>query len=166
VAWHDAMCYRDGMAAVAFDTLKLARRLEGAGFSREQAVGTAEALADTLAGGMATKDDLTYSTTELKADIAQVRTELKADIAQVRTELKAEIAEVRAELKAAIAELRAEIAEVRAQVRAEIAELRGELKGDIAALRSDVAKWIIGAVLLNAVTVLGAIAAVWQLAHR
>ena len=34
------------MASITFDTLKLARKLEAAGFSAQQAADTAEALAD------------------------------------------------------------------------------------------------------------------------
>ncbi len=61
------------MGAVPFDTLKLARRLESAGFPPKQAGDTAEALADAMSGAE-------LATT---ADIAAVRTELVA----LRTEL-------------------------------------------------------------------------------
>ncbi len=56
------------MAAMPFDTLKLARRLEAAGFPPRQAGDMAEAIAEALAQ-LATK-----------ADIAALRAELKADI--------------------------------------------------------------------------------------
>lgn len=47
------------MTAVPFDTLKLARKLEGAGFPAKQAGDTAEALAEAMAGAeLATKADL------------------------------------------------------------------------------------------------------------
>ena len=55
-----------------FDTLRLARRLEAAGFAREQAGDMAEAIAEAIAQ-LATKADL-------KAEIAGLRAELKADI--------------------------------------------------------------------------------------
>ena len=76
------------MPAVPFDTLKLARRLESAGFPPKQAGDTAEALAEAMSGAeLATKADIAV----LKADIAALRTEFKADIAALRTELKADI---------------------------------------------------------------------------
>jgi hypothetical protein len=48
------------MATITFDTLKLARKLEAAGFPQRQAADTAEALADSLGevSDLATKADL------------------------------------------------------------------------------------------------------------
>ena len=59
------------MTTLSFDTLKLARRLEGAGFSAKQAGDTAEALAESLreTSDLATRRDLA----ELKADLKAVR---------------------------------------------------------------------------------------------
>jgi hypothetical protein len=90
------------MGAVPFDTLKLARRLESAGFPPKQAGDTAEALAEAMSG----------------AELATT-----ADIGLVRNEL----AGVRAQLAAEIAAVRAEIAAVRAELKAEIELLRRDL---------------------------------------
>jgi len=103
------------MTAVAFDTLKLARRLESAGFTREQADGAAEALADSLSTELATKSDL---------------------------------------------------AELRATLEGDLAKLGADLRTEISSLGRSTAQWIIGAVLLNMLGMFGAIAAVWQLAHK
>jgi len=90
------------MAAVPFDTLKLARRLEAAGFPAKQAGDTAEALAEAMSGAeLATKSDLA----PVKSDLAALRAELKAEIAA----LKAEIAALRAEFKADIELLRRDL---------------------------------------------------------
>lgn len=59
---------------VAFDTLKLARRLEAAGFSTKQAQDTAEALGESLTTTVATRADLQ----ELRAEIAALRVEIAA----------------------------------------------------------------------------------------
>jgi uncharacterized protein involved in exopolysaccharide biosynthesis len=105
------------MGAVPFDTLKLARRLESAGFAPRQAGDTAEALAEAMAGAeLATTADVVAVRTDLKAEIAAVRAELKAEIAALRAELKAEIASVRTEIAALRGELKAEIAAVRAEI--------------------------------------------------
>ena len=65
------------MNAVPFDTLKMAQRLEAAGFGRSQATGASEALAEALVGAdLATKGDIAALRTELKGDIAALRTEL------------------------------------------------------------------------------------------
>ncbi|HTV45852.1 MAG TPA: hypothetical protein VMF05_11080 [Stellaceae bacterium] len=101
------------MGPVPFDTLRLARRLEGAGFPAQQAGDTAEALAEAMSG----------------AELATGR-----DIAEVRTELKSEIAAVRAEIATLRSEFKAEIA----AVRAEIATLRNEFKAEIAAVRAEI----------------------------
>ncbi len=94
------------MAAVPFDTLKLARRLEAAGFPGKQAGDTAEALAEAMSGAeIATKSDLAL----VRTDLAGLRAELKADIAALRAELKADIAALRAELKADIELMRREM---------------------------------------------------------
>jgi hypothetical protein len=87
------------MAAVPFDTLKLARRLENGGFPPKQAGDTAEALAEAMFGSeLATTADVAV----VRADLAAVKVELKAEIAAVRAELKAAIAALRSELKADI----------------------------------------------------------------
>jgi len=64
---------------VPFDTLKLARRLEAAGFAPQQAGDMAEAIAEALAQ-LATKADLAALGAATKADIAALRAELKSDI--------------------------------------------------------------------------------------
>jgi hypothetical protein len=138
------------MGAVPFDTLKLARGLESAGFPPRQAGDTAEALAEAMSGAeLATTADVAELRGELKAEIAAVRAELKAEIAAVRAELKAEIAAVRTELKAEIAAVRAEIA----AVQAEIAAVRAELKAEIELLRRDLTIRL-GSMLVVAVGIL------------
>jgi hypothetical protein len=65
------------MAAVPSDTLKLARRLESAGFPPKQAGDTAEALADAMSGAeLATKADLVAIETKLTAEIELLRRDL------------------------------------------------------------------------------------------
>jgi hypothetical protein len=65
------------MLAVAFDTLKLARKLESAGMQPKQAPEMAAALSDTLTewhsvGNLATKDDIQ----EVKLAIVEARAEI------------------------------------------------------------------------------------------
>jgi hypothetical protein len=67
------------MAEVPFDTLKLARRLEAAGFPTQQAGDMAEAIAEALSQ-LATKADLAALQAATRADIAALRAELKAEI--------------------------------------------------------------------------------------
>jgi hypothetical protein len=61
------------MAAVPFDTLKLARALEGAGFPAKQAGDTAEALADALGQEVVTRDYLDAKLQPVRTDIAVLK---------------------------------------------------------------------------------------------
>jgi hypothetical protein len=70
------------MATITFDTLKLARKLEAAGFPQKQAGDTAEALAQSLGE---------VSNLATKADIVGLRAELKADMAELRADIRAEL---------------------------------------------------------------------------
>jgi len=73
------------VSAVPFDTLKLARRLESAGFPPKQAGDTAEAIAEAMSGArLATADDIA----SLRTEFTTLRAEFKADIAAVRAEIE------------------------------------------------------------------------------
>ena len=60
------------MGAVPFDTLALARKLEAAGFSSQQAQDTAAALAEVLSEQVATKHDIN----ELRAELRELEQRL------------------------------------------------------------------------------------------
>ena len=62
------------MHTMTFDTLKLARKLEASGFTQQQAVGAAEAMAESLAevSGLATKEDVS----DLRRDLAETKADL------------------------------------------------------------------------------------------
>jgi hypothetical protein len=125
------------MAAVPFDTLKLARRLESAGFPPKQAGDTAEALADAMSGAeLATKADLATVQAALKRDIAAVEAALKTDVAGVKADLAAVEAALKRDIVAVEAGLKAEIAAVRTGLKAEIAAVRTGLTAEIAAVRT------------------------------
>jgi hypothetical protein len=62
------------------DTLKLARRLEDAGFTNQQATGAAEAMSELVFSDVVTKADL-------QTEIAQLRAEMRTELAALRTEI-------------------------------------------------------------------------------
>lgn len=78
--------------AVVFDTLKLAQRLESAGFTREQAWGAAEALAEGLTGQFA---DLRSDVAALRSEVGALRSAMEAGLAKLEGELRSELASVR-----------------------------------------------------------------------
>jgi len=64
------------MSTVTFDTLKLSRKLEKAGFTREQAAGAAEALAEAMADHALTRSELREELHPLHNEISIVKAEL------------------------------------------------------------------------------------------
>lgn len=77
------------MNAVPFDTLRMAQRLEAAGFAAPQAAGASEALAEALVGAdLATKGDINALRTELKGDISSLRTEMKGEFGLLRSDIE------------------------------------------------------------------------------
>lgn len=64
----------------AFDTLKLADTLESAGFTHQQARGTAAALSEALSADLASKEDL-------RNGLNEMRLELKAEIANAKNDI-------------------------------------------------------------------------------
>ena len=136
------------MAVVAFDTLKLADRLQAGGFTPEQARTAASAFADALSGSdLATKADITEVRTELKADIAEVRAELK----DVKAELKADIAQVRSDMREMELRLEARIDGTESKIEAVKAEFRREL----AETKSDILLWMFGAMAAQTALIVG-----------
>ncbi|MFZ3235571.1 MAG: coiled-coil domain-containing protein [Stellaceae bacterium] len=126
------------MGAVPFDTLKLARRLESAGFPPQQAGDTAEALAEAMSGAqLATSADIASVRTEVTTQGSELRTEIRTQGSQLRAEIAAQGSELRADIAAQGLELRAEIAALRSEFRAETAALRAELRAEIELLRRD-----------------------------
>lgn len=93
--------------STAFDTLKLATRLEAAGLPRQQAVGTSEALAEALSrSDVATKNDLLATENLLRSEIKAFENSLRNEIQTVKnalvvtkTELQGEIELLRSETK-------------------------------------------------------------------
>jgi DNA anti-recombination protein RmuC len=145
---------------MAIDTLKVARRLREAGFTEPQAEAVVEAVREsTEEGDIATKHDLRLLSTELRAEIAALRAEMTAEIAALRAEMTAEIAALRAEMTAEFAAVRGEMREMEQRLIARI-------EASNAASMNRVVAMILGTLLVNVVTILGAVfAAVRLLEH-
>jgi hypothetical protein len=89
---------RRTMHAIAFDTLKLARKLESAGFPAKQAQDASAALAETFAEwqssiNLATRDDIQ----KLDQDIQKLDTSLRAEISKLAAQTEQRIADKAAE---------------------------------------------------------------------
>jgi hypothetical protein len=123
-----------------FDTLKLARRLEAAGFAAQQAGDTAEAFAEVLSP-LATKDDLAGLQTATRSDLAALAAATKADLQSAMRELEQRIVALEHRVDQLAADLRTELAD----------------KG------TELLKWVIGIVGFQTVAILGGVAALIHL---
>ena len=68
------------MRSLVFDTLRLAQRLEAAGFPSKQAQDMASAISDTIVDTVVTREYLDLRMTELRADTTTHLAELKAEM--------------------------------------------------------------------------------------
>lgn len=74
------------MAPVAFDTLKLAQRLEAAGLPGGQAQQIASAISDTVGEAVVTREYLDLRLAELDRRLAELSARLEGQIAALRAE--------------------------------------------------------------------------------
>lgn len=81
------------MSAVAFDTLKLAQRLEAAGFPPKQAQDVASALSETIGAAIVTREYLDLRLGEMRAELDLRLGEIRATMAT-----RAELAEAKGEV--------------------------------------------------------------------
>jgi hypothetical protein len=124
---------------MAIDTLKVAKRLQEAGFSEPQAEAVVAAVREGSENAdLATKRDLTDFDVALRRDLADLDVALRSEISGLRTELKAEMREM----------------ELRLEVKIEAA--KADVMNRMVAL-------FLGGLLVNIITVLGAMFAAVKL---
>ncbi len=99
------------MNAPVLDTLRCAQTLKAAGFTQQQADGTARILGDALAG-VATKEDLAATKKELDEAIAGLRTEVHHGFAALRAEVDTRFAAQKADMDAGFSAQKAEITQL------------------------------------------------------
>ena len=83
------------MGAIAFDTLKFAKRLKEGGFTEPQAEALAAAEAEFIEENLATKRDVA----ELKRDMKELEVTLRRDMKELEVTLRRDIEALRVELK-------------------------------------------------------------------
>jgi len=127
---------------MAIDTLKIAKRLREAGFTDPQAEAVVASVQEAAEGAdFATKRDLDEVRSELKADIAAVRSELR------ETELR----------------LEAKIRETELSLEAKLETIRSEMLAMKADILNRVFGFILGALVVNIVAMIGAVFVVAKL---
>jgi hypothetical protein len=145
------------MNALAFDTLAYTRRMEEAGFTRQQAEALADEQAKLIDERLATKTDMEA----IHRDIERLRLETKSDIEALRLANKSDIEALRLANKSEIEGLRlankSETEGLRLATQSDIAASRDKTEILIERVRSDILKWTIGAIGLQTVAVLAAV---------
>lgn len=143
------------MTAAAFDTLAVARRLKSAGFSEDQAevmtVIIREAR-DSDLSTLATKADLDAQRLALKTDIDTLRQSTKAEFESLRQSTTAEFDSLRQSTKS-------EFDAIRQSTKTDIREVELRLEAQIEASRADTIKWVLSAIGIQTIVIVGAIAA-------
>ena len=134
------------------NTLKYAKRLEAAGFSRVQAEAQALAIQDAFDDALhpfATKSDLNIAVTRLDAKIDGVETRLRSEIRTLDTTLRSEI-------RTLDTTLRSEISALDTTLRSEVGRVETTLGSSIRELQSDMrtVKWILGLMVPVLITLL------------
>ena len=120
------------MSAIAFDTLKFAKRLKEAGFTEQQAEALADAEAEFIEQNLATKRDIA----DIKRDIADVKRDIKELEVTLRNEIKQLDVTLCNEIKQLDVTLRNELKQLDVTLRGEIKQLDVKIEQ----IRSDLAR--------------------------
>ena len=102
------------MTTALFDTHKIVKELQEAGFDESQAEAVVAAIGTAVMGNVATKQDVMDARNEFKQGITDARNEFKQGITDVRQEVK----DVRNELKQDIKDARNEAKQDNNELRA------------------------------------------------
>jgi hypothetical protein len=138
------------MSAVAFDTLKFAQNLrDKANFSPTQAEGISEAFSEAIAGQLATRADLVALAT--KDDLAALGKATKDDLAAQGKATKDDLAALGKATKDELTALSKELAEFKLETRNDFARLENKIEG----LKTETLRWIVGAIGLQTIAVIG-----------
>ena len=108
------------MSAIAFDTLRFSKRLRSGGYTEEQADALAEAYAEAVSDGVASKSDLQLAAEKANGELHKVGAQLDTKVDAVAARLDAKIDKVAADLDAAVTTLRGEIQYLAKELRIEI----------------------------------------------
>ena len=126
------------MAVVALDTHAVVKELQAAGFS--------EAQAEAVTHAVRRAQDVDLSHLATKSDIQALRMEIDG----LRAGTKADLDSLRAGTKA-------DLDSLRTSTKADIDSLRAGTKADIAELKADILKWMVGAIGVQTIAILGAL---------
>ena len=124
------------MARLPLNTLRLAKRLEEAGFPPAQAEAQIQVLIELLTmQEAATKTDIQKLRLRTKRDLRLTEAQLRKEIQQLEAQIRKEIQQLETQLRKEIqhleTQLRKEIQQLDAQIRKEIQETEARLRAEI-----------------------------------
>ena len=165
------------MAAVAFDTLKLARKLrDTAQMSVEQAEGVADALAEAMSGAeLATKPDIRELEQSTQASIRELEQSTQASLREQEQKTQAGFRELEQSTQASLREqeqrtqaefqlVRSEIREVDLRSCARFDALNERIERRAAETESRIIRWVVGVgVGVGATAILTIVGAAWTI---
>jgi uncharacterized protein with gpF-like domain len=139
------------MARLPLDTLRLAKRLEEAGFPPAQAEAQIQVLIELLTMQEAatktdiqklrlrTKRDLRLTEAQLRKEIQQLEAQLRKEIQQLETQLRNEIQQLDAQIRKEIQETEARL---RAEIQLQMKEVETRLRAEIYRSHNRVIFWV------------------------
>ena len=135
------------MSAIAFDTLRFSKRLRSGGYTEEQADALAEAYAEAVSDGVASKADLQLAAEKANSELQRVADKANSELQRVAEKLSGEIQRV---AENASAELREAIGGVDAKIDAKFGILdnkidafANELRIEIRDTKISLIKWFV-----------------------
>lgn len=156
------------MVAVAFDTLKFAKRLKESGLTEVQAeviteiqqetasVAFEQARHDYHLDDVASRRDLKELEVALKRDLKESEAALRRDLKELEVALKRDLQESEAALKR-------DLKESEMALKKDIDVLRADTKKDIAETKAELIRWVVGVGILQ-LTIITAL--LLKLAHQ
>ena len=130
------------MNAVPFDTLKMAKRLEAAGFAVPQAAGAAEALAEALIGAdLATKGDVDRLESSIRGDMDRLESSIRGDMDRLETGIRGDAGRLESGIRGDMGHLetgmRGDMTRLESGIRKDMATLETKVLGAIELARRD-----------------------------
>jgi hypothetical protein len=90
--------------------------------------------------------DIIHDSVATKSDIQLLRSDLKSDVHQVRSDLKSDVHQLRSDLKSDVHQLRGDLAVF-------------ATKADLAEAKVEILKWMVSAIGIQTVVIIGAVIA-------
>ncbi len=157
------------MAAVAFDTYRIVKRLKEAGFDEKQAEAVTSAIQESTAVDLShvvTVEHFDQRINEVFGHVKEVETQLKSSISALENRLDSSVAGLEGKISAlenrlesSVAGLETKIASSEARLEGKIASSEARLEAKIAESKADILKAVMGmiisAVAVNAVALFG-----------